>query len=324
MLAYVTGDRGGLITGISNDQVVRFPRHLEKIGKQETLAVMLYTRGGETHTVWPIVNFLREHCDRLTVLVPFYAHSAGTLLALGADRILMSKYGTLSPIDPTVANAFNPIDPMNQKTRLPIAVEDVMAYFKLSKNQGRNNSAARAEAFSKLAQEVHPLALGNVQRSVDQIRELARKMMELHGSLNKKRSSNLIHRLTTGLYSHYHLIGRREATDIGLPIELPDTQVETMLLRYYAELCSDLHLLEKFSPQDLVRPLSAKPTETSIERAYIEAAETVDAFVTELRIHPPGTVQLQPPVGPQQQPLLQSIGSKVVVEVIKEGWMEKA
>src|SRR5262249_29657057 len=49
------------------------PRHLEAIGKQERLALVLYTLGGDVNTPWPFVNFLRAYCDELFVLVPFWA-----------------------------------------------------------------------------------------------------------------------------------------------------------------------------------------------------------------------------------------------------------
>ncbi|MBU0734226.1 MAG: hypothetical protein KKG10_08760, partial [Proteobacteria bacterium] len=46
---------------------------------------------------------LREFCEKLAVLVPFRAHSAGTTLALGADEIVMGPLGELGPVDPSVA-----------------------------------------------------------------------------------------------------------------------------------------------------------------------------------------------------------------------------
>ena len=57
------------------------------------------------------------------------------MIALGADEIVMSNLSELSPIDPSAANVFNPPDPMNPQNRIPISVEDVMAYFDLAKNK---------------------------------------------------------------------------------------------------------------------------------------------------------------------------------------------
>src|SRR5215831_3888292 len=180
VLAYVTGDRENLELEVGADVLRRVPRHLEAIGKRDRLALVLYTLGGDTNTPWPFVNFLRGYCDELFVLVPFWAHSAGTLIALGADRIYMTRFGALSPIDPSVANEFNPHDPANPVDRIPIAVEDVLAFFQLASEQGADDAALVGDAFHQLAESVHPLALGNVKRSIEQIWQLAKKLIRLH------------------------------------------------------------------------------------------------------------------------------------------------
>ena len=56
---------------------------------------------------------IREYCDKFSVLVPDKAHSAATMIALGADEIVMSNLSEISPIDPSTANVFNPQDPQN-------------------------------------------------------------------------------------------------------------------------------------------------------------------------------------------------------------------
>jgi hypothetical protein len=276
VLAYVTGDRENLETEVGADVLRRLPRHLEAVGKQERLALVLYTLGGDTNTPWPFVNFLRAYCDELYVLVPFWAHSAGTLIALGADRIYMTRFGTLSPIDPSVTNEFNPHDSTNPHDRIPIAVEDVLAFFQLAAEQSMDDADLAADAFRQLAESVHPLALGNVKRSIEQIWQLAKKLIRLHSpDAGDAELTALVMRLTTELYSHSHLIARAEAAALGLPVEQPSEELERRLLAYYDELQVDLELLEKFDPAALP---AQKPV--VLERAYIETPGTCDAFVT--------------------------------------------
>lgn len=150
VLAYVTGDRAGLQTQISAEQIPLFPRHLTSIGHHDRVALLLYTRGGDTNVPWSVITVLREHCSELLVLIPYAAHSSGTLLALGADEIVMTRFATISPIDPTVANAFNPIDPANPGARYPIAVEDVLAFLELAKENV--DGASYERTFEALAQ----------------------------------------------------------------------------------------------------------------------------------------------------------------------------
>jgi ClpP class serine protease len=111
VLSYVTGARQGLEAQVGSNQLPLFRRHLQAIGDVEHISLIVHTNGGDTNMPWPLMNHIRAHAQRVTVLVPSVALSAGTLLTLGGDDILMSRYATLSPIDPTVANHFNPQDP---------------------------------------------------------------------------------------------------------------------------------------------------------------------------------------------------------------------
>jgi hypothetical protein len=314
VLTYVTGDRPGLETQVGSDQLPLFRRHLEAIGKVDHLTLVIYTRGGDTNLPWPLMNFVREHARRVTAAVPFSSHSAGTLLTLGADEILMTRYATLSPIDPTVTNAFNPQDPTNPMLRMPIAVEDVLAFMELAQKHGDST-----EAFKRLAESVHPLALGNVQRSINMIRALARRMLKLSSACPPDDEVEaMITRLTTEFYTHAHQISRREAKEIGLPVKTPSPIAERLLLQYYDALCADLELMSRFDPPTILRaaagaqaPLAplvvnpagpppapqpmTPPVAVSLERAYIETRTTCDAYITR------GTISHQA-IGPQQMP----------------------
>jgi hypothetical protein len=305
-----------LETQVSIETVARLRRHLNTLGEHERIALALYTRGGDTNTPWPLINAIRANCEKVTILVPYVAHSAGTLLTLGGDEILMTKYSTLSPIDPTVANAFNPMDPVAQGNRLPIAVEDVMAFLELAEKSG--GESAKADAFRRLAESVHPLALGNVQRSINQIRQLAEKMLRRAGSqAPADQIEAMIDRLTTQSYSHAHQFTRDEAMAIGLPVGTTTPELEGLMLEYYEALCSDLELLSPWDAPALLRNNPSTPAVgVRLERAYIETATTCDAFVTK------GTVSVQTipaqavppgfPVGPAQQ--------AVSFEITSEQW----
>ena len=288
VVAYVTGDRENLETEVSTDVLRRIPRHLKAIGRQDRLALVLYTIGGDTNTPWPFVNFLRGYCEELFVLVPFWAHSAGTLIALGADRIYMTRFGTLGPIDPSVTNEFNPPDPAHPGEKFPIAVEDVLAYFQLASEQDAGETALAADAFRQLAGSVHPLALGNVKRTIEQISLLAKKLIRLHTpDADEAALTALVRRMTTELYCHSHMITRSEAAAYGLPVEQPSEELEDRLLAYYDHLKADLELLETFDAAAMLHASrraqvadTAAPLPVVFERAYIETPSTSDAFVT--------------------------------------------
>ena len=64
------------------------------------LALVLHTPGGVVNAAETLVAYLREKFEDLEVIVPTYAMSAGTMLALGSDRIVMGRQSQLGPIDP--------------------------------------------------------------------------------------------------------------------------------------------------------------------------------------------------------------------------------
>lgn len=66
------------------------------------LAVLLTTSGGLIETVQRIVETLRHHYDHVSFVIPNFALSAGTVLAMSGDEIYMDYYSRLGPIDPQV------------------------------------------------------------------------------------------------------------------------------------------------------------------------------------------------------------------------------
>ncbi|MBI4483804.1 MAG: hypothetical protein HY652_13065 [Acidobacteria bacterium] len=140
------------------------------MGKQEQIDLLLYSTGGVTMAAWGLVNLLREFCDRLCVLVPFKAHSTATLIAVGADEIVMSRMGSLSPVDPTITSPFNPTLPGNQPGTppqfLPLSVEDVVAFMDLVRKEAEVKAETNiAEIVCVLASDVTSNSLGKrVQR----------------------------------------------------------------------------------------------------------------------------------------------------------------
>ena len=116
VLVYVTGDRPGFETQIAGDTIDLFIEQLDKIGIVKKISLYLYTRGGDTAAAWNIINLLRQYCDELQVIVPHKAHSAGTIISLGANSIIMTKQATLGPIDPSLNTPLNPRMPNIDKT----------------------------------------------------------------------------------------------------------------------------------------------------------------------------------------------------------------
>ncbi len=67
---------------------------------QKHLIILLQTPGGYMETVERLVAVMRFHYERVSFIIPNYAFSAGTVLALSGDDIHMDYYSVLGPIDP--------------------------------------------------------------------------------------------------------------------------------------------------------------------------------------------------------------------------------
>jgi ATP-dependent protease ClpP protease subunit len=96
VLGYISHDQL-----ISNDIPV-LGNVLRKLGEVHTLNLVLHSPGGDGTVVEKFVALCRTHCKRFRVVIPTEAKSAATLIALGADEIVMGPPSEIGPIDAQV------------------------------------------------------------------------------------------------------------------------------------------------------------------------------------------------------------------------------
>lgn len=261
VLVYVTGDRPAMETKIHSEVLDFVVEHLDTFGLPERISLILYTRGGDTLAAWTIANMLRQFCTGFEVIVPMKAHSAGSLISLGATTIVMSKQATLGPIDPSVNSPLNPQVPAAPpEARMPVSVEEVAAYFDLAtKHLGLQDERSRTEIFLKLAEEVHPLALGSVYRARTQIQRLAESLLRTHMD-DENRIAKIVSVLCSESGSHDYTINRRAARDLGLEVETPSEEFYALMKAVHMDIRTELQLTERFDPEQLLAgPLPTTP-----------------------------------------------------------------
>ena len=100
LICYVSG----LHTMIDRDDTVWLVDLLHNVPCGEDLDFLLHTGGGDIDAAEKLILMIRQKAGTATlrVIVPDFAKSAGTLIALGADLIVMSDTSELGPIDPQV------------------------------------------------------------------------------------------------------------------------------------------------------------------------------------------------------------------------------
>ncbi len=69
---------------------------------EDGLTLVLHTPGGVTNATESLVDYLRAKFPTIEVIVPTFAMSAGTMISLAADRIVMGHHSQLGPIDPQI------------------------------------------------------------------------------------------------------------------------------------------------------------------------------------------------------------------------------
>jgi hypothetical protein len=241
VIVYVTGDRPPWGAQIGNDAIRPLYDHLRQLNSVQALDLFIYSRGGDIDVPWRIATGLRTTAAKWSTLVPFRANSAATLLALGADEIVMGPQAELGPIDPimNIRRAAGPGVPgMIDES---VNVEDVMSYIRFVTDRVQlTDQDAIAASLGKLTDRLDALGLGNAYRTHTHIREVARRMLASRSQpADSDTMASIIETLAEKVYAHGHAIGRQEAADLGLPVvEAPDDLDKAMweLLEEYEQL----------------------------------------------------------------------------------------
>ena len=324
VITYFTSDRSGPINArVAMDIIPVISEQLRKIGKTDKIDLFLYTAGGDTMVPWRLVSMIREYCDTFSVIIPYKAHSAGTMIALGADEIVMSDLSEISPIDPSTANVFNPTDPNNPQSRIPISVEDVIAYFDLAKNKfGIKNDEDLTKIFNKFVEatpQIHPLSLGNINRTHNLIRLIAKRLLKSHkDKMKDDEIEKVVKYFTEDLYSHTYFIGRKEAKEeLGVSsVVKADEKLSQLMSDLYAEYVKEMELQNTvWNPENELGANNSQNKKTytiaSIESSVLQKNFTITIEFRRQQV----MINQQTPQGPMQVPQEQ-----VGMRTLEQGW----
>ena len=293
VIVYLTSDRPNLTAQMQGDVIPIIERQLRALvtGSTRKIDLFLYSRGGDINVPWSLVSLARQFLgDRsLGVLIPFRAHSGATVLALGADEIVITRAGEFSPIDATIERGpHNPRDPLS-KAALPISVEDARGFFTLLETIGLDDPSHKSAAFAHLAQSVHPLALGSVNRILDQTKRVAGQMLESRiDPLSEAENKAIVDRLSSEIGSHAHTIRFDEAVKMGITFARSATEegIEDEMWALFEAYAEYFELNSVFQPND---PFIADPELNErwykdLPIACIEGTKRFDVAKTDLLV----------------------------------------
>ena len=169
------------------------------------IALILHTPGGLVLAAMQIAMALKRHSGRKIVIIPHYAMSGGTLIALAADEIWMDPNAVLGPLDPQLA-----IEP-----GVHVPAPSIIKAAKAKGDKASDKLLIMADIAEKALKEVQEVI----------IRLLRDKMPE-------DRAREIAKLLTEGRWTHDYPITAEEAKELGLPVkmEIPEEVYELMEL----------------------------------------------------------------------------------------------
>lgn len=121
------------------------------------LTLLLHTPGGVTNAAETLVAYLRTKFDFIEVVVPAFAMSAGTMMALGSDRIVMGRQSQLGPMDPQM--------PIPATGRF-VSAQAIVDQFELAKTQIAKDPQA-ALAWAPILPSLGPALLVEARNALD-------------------------------------------------------------------------------------------------------------------------------------------------------------
>lgn len=171
--------------------------------------LILHTPGGLVLATEQIARALIRHQAKVTVFVPHYAMSGGTMLALAADEIVMDANAVLGPVDPQLGNF--------PAASLIKVVQD--------------------KPISEIDDQT--LIMADLSRkAIDQVQRFVRTLLKDSIPKQKVQPENIekiIDFITTGRVTHDYPITVEEATELGLPITVGLPRVIYDLMDLYPQ-----------------------------------------------------------------------------------------
>lgn len=167
-----------------SEEVIRAIRMTDK---NIPLDFILHTPGGLVLAAEQIAYALKNHKAKVTVFIPHYAMSGGTLIALAADEIIMDANAVLGPVDP-------------QLGQYPAA-----SILKVLETKDVN----KIDDQTLIMADISRKAINQVKRCVKTI---------LSGKMPAEKAEMLADLLCRGEWTHDYPISYQEAKDLGLPV----------------------------------------------------------------------------------------------------------
>ncbi|HEX4692683.1 MAG TPA: hypothetical protein VH276_18430 [Solirubrobacteraceae bacterium] len=191
-----------LVRFIDIDDAESVLRAIRETPSGRPIEIILHTPGGMVIAARQIASALADHDAEVTAVVPHYAMSGGTLIALACDEIVIDAHASLGPVDPQL---------------------DQIA----------------AASFVEVAgmpgdHEDRTLLMADVGRkAIAQVEGFTTRLLERRMEPSKARAA--AHLLSTGTWTHDHALQAPDLRLLGLPVRVGVGEIERELLTLYPQ-----------------------------------------------------------------------------------------
>jgi hypothetical protein len=266
LICYVTSIRPQASGTIAGDAIPEIIKQINEIPKeQQEVDLLIVSNGGDPIAAARIISLLRERFKRVSVLVPYVAYSAATLLALGADEIVMHPFSNLGPVDPQLIVTRPGQGGVAE--RLAYGTEDLRNYFSFARSlAGISDQEQMARAFELLCNEVGAVPIGIAQRSAQLSLALGEKLLNLHMK-DGSQAKVITETLSRSYHHHGYPLGPSEAESIGLPVIRPSASLENSIWHVWEDLEQGMECNKVFEPLEVVLndPIAANLLNSSVQ-----------------------------------------------------------
>lgn len=206
-----------------------FAHDIRNLKKQENVAVLVFSPGGTAGGAFKLASLLRKHCGGFVAIVPYYAKSAATLFLLGADKIIMSKFAELGPLDVQIEDiekekrisALEVVQAIQRLNSEAMRAVDQQMIFWLGRTGKKVDTLLPlathfvAEMMQPLFDKIDTVYFTGVARNLKVAQDYAQQLLEKRG-INSRKAANIADKLTNAYSEHGYIIDCDELKQIGI------------------------------------------------------------------------------------------------------------
>ncbi len=240
LIAYLTSTRPGLSGSIRTGDIEIIEKHVRqaKADGARGLDFLVYTHGGATVAPWDFIAMVRDYFpdDRIGVILPSAAYSAGTMIALGADEIVAGPSTRFGPVDSTSGwESFYWFDGRNSTSALK-------GFMDLIASTGLKEKHVQDSMADWLTRHTDALALGEAYRTMRENRRILENIIDTRlKSPSKADRQRLVEFFLYEIGLHSQSVRRREARKNGVTTlsDIETSGIETnvvALFNHYADI----------------------------------------------------------------------------------------